>query len=160
MNDDAENANPEEETLLREMAERARALRIEADREVAEARSILEKAERTQAESAQREAFLRTWLKTEYGRSDLDEAAVDGQSSEDGDWLTKARTSAVEDAVRSLSATSGTATPGKIEDFLRQQGRDDDRVAIGAALAYLHRNGRLHNIARGQWVPVGEVIPS
>lgn len=75
---------------------------------------------------------------------------------EDG-IATMARTDAVEFAVRHLSREPGeVATPAEIEEFLRARGRDDSRDAIGAALAYLNRNGRVQNVSRGRWQPAKE----
>jgi TPP-dependent 2-oxoacid decarboxylase len=162
MDTDNEAPDPETADTLMDLAEKARARRIEADKAVAEARMVLERAERVQQESAQRESVLRSWLRNDY-ETDLDEQETVGlgaTGSETDEWSEKARTSAVEDAVQVLSSDIGFATPAAVESFLRDQGRNDDRIAIGAALAYLHRVGRIHNLMRGQWIPAGEVMES
>jgi len=67
------------------------------------------------------------------------------------DWADLPRTSAVLEAVRRLTEESPWASPGAIERFLREQGRDDTRDYVGAALAYLNRNEKVENKGRGRW---------
>lgn len=72
--------------------------------------------------------------------------------SEDVDWREMPRSEAVLRAVTELNDTSGSASPGEIEELLRSRQRGDSRDNIGAALAYLNRSKKIWRRGRGDWV--------
>lgn len=69
------------------------------------------------------------------------------------DWGDLSRADAVLAAIRKLVAIQASASPGEIEAVLHAHHRDDTRVAIGAAIAYLHRTDQVKSFGRAQWVP-------
>jgi hypothetical protein len=68
------------------------------------------------------------------------------------DWSYLNRSEAVERAVKELTELENFATPAAIQDLLAERGREDNRDAISAALAYLNRTNKVHSLARAQWI--------
>lgn len=67
-------------------------------------------------------------------------------------WPLFSRSEAVERVVKELTEEKGFATPAEIERVLASKGRSDDRTAIGASLAHLNRQNKIHSLTRAQWI--------
>ncbi|WP_300591638.1 hypothetical protein [Microbacterium sp.] len=140
-----------------ELIQSAAAVRAETQQEVDRLRKELQQLEATIASLEQEEQGYRLALARRFP----DTAGAHLPQPQPGDepelfpleddLRKQSRSDAVETAVRVISKTEVSATPAHIEAFLHERGRDDTRDAIGAALAYLNRTGRVTNIARGQW---------
>jgi hypothetical protein len=140
-----------------ELIQSAAAVRADTQREVDRLRKELQKLEAAIASLEQEEQGYRLALARRFPEA-ADAQLPQPQPGDEpelfpleDDLRKQSRSDAVEAAVRVITKTEPSATPTLIEEFLHERGRDDTRDAIGAALAYLNRNGRVTNIARGHW---------
>jgi hypothetical protein len=146
---------------LTELIEDARQSRERVEAELVEAQMAVALLKRQQEELREEEDAYTATLTRRFADEQGDLPPVDSDSFDLGvdmpvqiDWRAMPRTNAVERAIAELTGTweDEPASPGGIENFLRQRGRDDDRDAIGGAIAHLNRTGKIRNVGRAQWV--------
>jgi len=73
------------------------------------------------------------------------------------DWIAMPRTVAVERAIAEVTKSREAASPGDIQNYLNNFGRNDTRDEIGGALAHLNRTSKVESVGRAQWVPASKV---
>ena len=147
------------QTLI-DLIDDARKARAEVDVELADTeRRVSELRQRQQVLREEEDMYTLT-LTRRFPGEQAGLAAVTPESFDSGfdmpiqlDWLAMPRTDAVELAIQEITSNVmvDAASPGDIENFLRNRGRDDSREAIGGAIAHLNRTSRIQSVGRAQW---------
>lgn len=105
--------------------------------------SVIEQAQTELREVEVEIEGLRYALRRHVGSDEpLDRAAV---------IRSLARTDAVHEVI--MEAEGRPMSPNDVVEALHSYGRDDEYNAVSAAIAHLAKNGRVHSVGRGAWLP-------
>lgn len=140
------------ETLM-ELIDDARANRVRIDSDITRVRDELTHLEQRLVEARAEEEMYRLTLERKFPSTSTmaEPTALEGLDEANEDMSEFSRTDAVAQAVRVIATQSGVASPEAVEHYLRSRNRSDTRDAIGAALAYLNRRGKVRNVGRARW---------
>lgn len=141
---------------LKELISDAQRSRESVEKSLADVQARFQELAAERDELRREEETYRATLARRFPTADAplsQELDLEIESNEESgeDWVNMARTDAVEKVVLLLSDEQGVVRPADIEGELRRRGRTDSRDAIGGALAYLNKNGRVKSVGYGTW---------